>query len=160
MPTKTGGVVLAHILSAGGRIGGEITITRLGDDRFYLLSAAGAEMRDLDHLLDGRNENENVTIENVTDDRGVLVLAGPRSRDVLSKLGDTSLGNDTFRWLSGQEITVAGVSLRALRVNYVGELGWELHPLVADMESVYDAVWNAGQELGIANFGLNALVLR
>lgn len=155
--TKNGGIVLAHILSELGRIAGEVTITRLADDRFYVLSAAGAELRDLDHLLQGRKESEQVEIENVTDNRGVLVLAGPRSRDMLTKITDTSLGNGSFRWLSGQEITVAGVPLRALRVNYVGELGWELHSPIEDMEILYDAVWEAGREFGIANFGLYAV---
>ncbi len=157
MPAKNGGIVLAHILSHQGRIGGEVTITRLADDRYYLLSAAGAEMRDLDHLVQGKEESEKVVIENVTDDRGVLVLAGPRSRDVLAKLTDVGLDNDSFRWLTGQEITVAGVPLRALRVNYVGEMGWELHPAIGDMETVYNAVWEAGQEFGIADFGLYAV---
>jgi dimethylglycine dehydrogenase len=157
MAIKNGGIVLAHILSEAGRIGGEVTITRLADDRFYVLSAAGAELRDLDHLLQGRLEDEQVEIENVTDDRGVLIVAGPRSRDVLSKITDASLGNDSFRWLSGQEISIAGVALRALRVNYVGELGWELHPNMEDMEVLYDAIRDAGQEFGIVNFGLYAV---
>ncbi len=157
MPTKVGGIVLAHILSETGRIASEVTITRLADNRYYMLSAAGAELRDLDHLLQGRLESEQVEIENVTDDRGVLVLAGPRSRDVLAKLTDSPLGNGLFRWLSGQEITVAGTPLRALRVNYVGELGWELHAAIEDMEALYDAVWEAGREFGIANFGLYAV---
>jgi len=157
MATKNGGIVLAHFLSEAGRIVGEVTITKLADDSFYVLSAAGAELRDLDHMMQSRLESEQADIENVTDDRGVLVVAGPKSRDVLSKLTDTSLGNDSFRWLSGQEISVAGVPLRALRVNYVGELGWELHPLMEGMEVLYDAIWEAGQEFGIANFGLYAV---
>ena len=98
-----------------------------------------------------------MTIENVTDDRGVLVLAGPRSRDVLAKLTDADLTNASFPWLTGQEITVAGIATRALRVNYVGELGWELHPGMQDMDALYDALWEAGQESGIANFGLYAV---
>jgi dimethylglycine dehydrogenase len=154
---KTGGIVLAHILSKMGRIGGEVTITRLAEDRFYLLSAAGAELRDLDHLMQGRLENEQLEIRNITDDRGVLVLAGPKSRDVLSRLTDTSLDNEDFRWLTGKEIMVAGVPTRALRVNYVGELGWELHPAIGDMETIYDAIWQAGQEYEIADFGLYAV---
>ncbi len=157
MPAKTGGITLAHILSEGGRIGGEVTITRLADERYYLLSAAGAEMRDLDHLLQGRLDGEQVRIDNVTDERGVLVVAGPRSRDLLAKLTDSPLDSAAFRWLSGQEISVAGVALRALRVNYVGELGWELHPAIDDLEALYDAIWNAGQEFDIANFGLYAV---
>ena len=157
MPTKVGGIILTHILSENGRIKGEITVTRLGDDLYYALSAAAAETRDLDHFVQGKLDDENVEITNITDDRGVLVLAGPRSREVLAKLTDNSLENDTFRWLTSKEITVAGVSLRALRVNYVGELGWELHPLMADLETVYDALWQAGEEFGIVNFGLNAV---
>ena len=157
MPGKVGGITLAHILSSEGRIGGEITVTRLSDDRYYLLSAAGAELRDLDHLLQSRRDDEQLDIANVTDDRGVLVVAGPKSRDLLSKLTDADLSNESFRWLSGKEISVAGVALRALRVNYVGELGWELHPAMADMEALYDAIWEAGNKFDIADFGLYAV---
>jgi len=157
MPTRDGGIVLAHILSANGRILGEVTITRLADDRYYLLSAAGAELRDLDHLVQGRHESDNVNIINVTDERGVLVLAGPRSRDVLAELTTADLGNEAFRWLSGREITVAGIELRALRVNYVGELGWELHPAMEDLPALYDALWEAGSKFGITDFGLYAV---
>ena len=157
MPTKNGGIVLAHILSKNGRIAGEVTITRLAADRYYLLSAAGAELRDLDHLNDGVADGEQVTIENVTDQRGVLVLAGPKARDVLSGLTDAPLDNDNFRWLTGREIEVAGARCRALRVNYVGELGWELHPAMVDLETIYDAIWDAGQVHGIVDFGLYAV---
>jgi dimethylglycine dehydrogenase len=157
MPGKDGGIVLAHILSEQGRIGGEVTVTRLASDHYYLLSAAGAELRDLDHLVHGCRADEQVRIENVTDDRGVLVLAGPKARDVLAKLTDASLDNDSFRWLSGREIVVAGVQVRALRVNYVGELGWELHPGIGDLETLYDAFWEAGREFDIADFGLYAV---
>jgi dimethylglycine dehydrogenase len=157
MPTKTGGVVLAHILSESGRIQAEMTVTRLSADQYYLLSAAAAELRDTDHLVQGKLDDEDVNIVNVTDERAVLVLAGPRSREVLAKLTDASLDNASFRWLSGREITVAGVTLRALRVNYVGELGWELHAPMDKMEDLYDAVWSAGEEFGIVNFGLYAV---
>ena len=156
MPKK-GGIVLAHILSEGGRIGGELTVTHLAGGLHYVLSAAGAELRDLDHLRQGVRPGEQVRIANVTDERGVLVLAGPRSREVLSQLTDAPLDSDAFRWLSGKEINVAGRPVRALRVNYVGELGWELHPLMQDLEALYDALWQAGQACGIANFGLYAV---
>ena len=154
---KNGGIVLAHLLSEGGRIGGELTITRLADDRFYVLSAAGAEVRDLDHLLQGRLPGERVRVANATGERGVLVLAGPRSRDILAGLTSTPLDSASFRWLSGREILVAGVPVRALRVNYVGELGWELHPAMADLEALYDALQEAGAGFGLADFGLYAV---
>lgn len=157
IPTRAGGMTLTHVLSEQGRIGGEMTITRLADNLYYVLSAAGAEMRDLDHLVQGKLESEDVTITNVTDDRGNTVVAGPRARDLLSKLTDEDLTNDSFRWLTGKEIQVANMPARALRVNYVGELGWELHPEMQYMEVLYDALWEAGQEFGIANFGLYAV---
>ncbi|MCY4220759.1 MAG: aminomethyltransferase family protein, partial [Thiotrichales bacterium] len=99
----------------------------------------------------------DVTVTNVTDDWGTLVLAGPRSREVLTKLTDAALGNEHFRWLTGREIEVAGIPTRALRVNYVGELGWELHCPMARLADLYDAVWAAGEVFGIADFGVYAV---
>ncbi len=154
---RDGGIVLAHGLSETGRIESEFTVTRLASDRYYLLSAAVAEVRDFDLLNQGKSENENVTITNVTEDYGALMVVGPSSRDLLAKITSTELGNDHFPWLTGKEIEVAGVPLRALRINYVGELGWELHMPVAQLESVYDAVWSAGEEFGIADFGSYAV---
>jgi dimethylglycine dehydrogenase len=100
---------------------------------------------------------ESVRVENVTEQRGVLVVSGPRSRELLSRLTDADLGNDAFRWLRAREILIAGQPVRALRVSYVGELGWELHPLIGGMASLYEAIWQAGQEFGIANYGLYAV---
>ncbi len=157
MPKTDGGIVLAHFLSEEGRIAGEVTVTRLAEDRFYLLSGAGAEERDLDHLTHQVQDGEAVEIANVTDNRGVLVVAGPRARDLLAGLTETDLGNESFRWLRGKEIEVAGVPLYALRVNYVGELGWELHCPMDRLEALYDAVWAAGEAHGIADFGVYAV---
>jgi len=98
-----------------------------------------------------------VTVNNVTHDYAVLVLTGPRSRDVLAKLSDEDLGNQAFPWLRGKEIEVSGIPARALRISYVGELGWELHHPVAEMEKLYDLIMAAGEEFGIANFGTYAV---
>lgn len=157
MPTKQGGVALVHPLSARGRIQGEMTVTRMADDHFYCLSAAAAEQRDWDWMVQSQRPDENVTFSNRTMDLGVLVLSGPKSRDLLARLTDADLSNEGFRWLSGQEITVAGAFLRALRVSYVGELGWELHARMEDLPALYDALWAAGQDLGLTNIGLYAL---
>ena len=156
MPKKQGGIGLVHPLSRLGRIYGEMTVTRIADDHFYCLSAAAAEQRDQDHLLQSKLLHENVTITNVTMHRGVLVMNGPRAREVLAKLTDADLSNEGFRWLSGQDIIIAGLPVRALRVSYAGELGWELHPPMDDLAALYDAVWAAGHEFGIANYGLYA----
>ena len=157
MSRRPGGIVLAHYLSDEGRILGESTITRLAGDRFYVLSGAGSEDRDLDVLVQGPRDGLDVTVANVTEHWGVLVLAGPRSRAVLAKLTDAELGNGHFRWLTGREIEVAGIPVRALRVSYVGELGWELHCPMERLAELYDAVWSAGEEHGIADFGAYAV---
>ncbi len=157
MPRRVGGIVLAHMLTEDGMIESEFTVTRLGEDRYYLLSSAVAELHDLDMLEHGKHEGERAEVRNVTDDFGVLVLTGPRSRDVLRQLTDEDLGSNAFRWLTAQEIEVAGVPVRALRVSYAGELGWELHTPMAQMETVYDALMQAGETHGIANFGAYAL---
>lgn len=155
LPKKAGSINLAHVLSDNGRIEGEWTITRLADDRFYVLSGAGTERMVQDQLTFAGGDD--VTITNVTDDYGMLVVAGPKSRTVLAPLTDADLTNASFRWLSGQEITIAGVPVRALRVNYVGELGWELHAPIADLARLYDAIWAEGLAHGIADFGVHAV---
>ncbi len=157
MPRREGGIALAHFLSEDGRIAGEATITRLGESRYYVLSGAAAEDRDLDRLSQGIGADEDVRVANITDDWGVLVLAGPKSRNLLAKLTEADLSNESFRWLTGKEIEVAGVPLRALRVNYVGELGWELHCPMAQLAELYDALWAAGQAFGLVNFGVYAV---
>jgi dimethylglycine dehydrogenase len=157
LPEKMGGIALGHLLTEGGRIETEFTVTKLAEDRYYLLSSISAEIRDWDHLNSLRAPGESVTIRNVTDDLGVLVVAGPKAREVLQPLTATGLGNDSFRWLTAQEITVAGIKLRAMRVNYVGELGWELHAPRAQMPALYTAVWAASKPFDPANVGLYAI---
>ena len=157
MSKRSGRVILAHMLTENGRIENEFTISRLAEDHFYLLSAAVSEHRDFDLLNFRKLETEEVTISNITHDWGVLVLAGPRSRDVLASVTNADLTNENFRWLTAQIIEVAGIELRALRVNYVGELGWELHVPMNQLESLYDAVWSAGASFEIVDFGTYAM---
>jgi dimethylglycine dehydrogenase len=157
IPRKAGGIALVHLLSPQGRIVGEMTVTRLADDRFYALSAAAAELRDRDWLAQSVRPGEAVKIANVTEERGVLVVSGPRSRELLAPLADVDLGNQAFPWLRAREIRIAGEEVRALRVSYVGELGWELHARSSSMPALYDALWERGRALGAANYGLYAV---
>jgi dimethylglycine dehydrogenase len=123
-----------------GRIESEYTNTRLDDKHFYLLSAAAADLRNTDQLMQSVRDNEQVTIRNITDEWGTLILAGPHSRNLLSKITDTDLSNEQFPWLTGKEIEIAGVMMRALQINYVGELGWELHMPITQLTSVCNSV--------------------
>ena len=100
---------------------------------------------------------DEVIVTNVTDEFAMLVVEGPKTRDTLSPLTEADLTNAAFRWLPGQEISIAGAPVRALRVNYVGELGWELHAAIAELGTIYAAIWAAGQAYGIADFGAHAV---
>ncbi|HKQ95360.1 MAG TPA: FAD-dependent oxidoreductase [Aestuariivirgaceae bacterium] len=158
VPSRDGGIILGHLLTPAGFIESEITVTRLAPDRFYVLSAAAAQLHDADQLRWRLRAGEEVSIVDVTDDFGCLVLAGPKARDVLSACTGADLSNAAFRWLTARTIDVAGVpGVRALRVNYVGELGWELHVPMASMPAVFDAVMAAGKPHGIRLFGTYAM---
>lgn len=154
---RVGGIVLAHALSPNGRFATEFTITRLAGDRFFVLSGALAHQRDLDLLHQAVAAREDVAIIDLTLDRTALIVAGPRSRDLLATLTDVDLSSAAFPWLTGREIQVARVPVVALRVNYVGELGWELHVAMEHAVALYDAVRASGEPLGIADFGLYAM---
>jgi len=157
IPKKAGGISLVHLLTDLGGIECEGTVARLSKDVFYFLSAAVAEIHDEDWLDQQRLPGERVEISNVTDDYGVLVLTGPRSRDILKQLTDADLSNEAFPWLRCQEIEVAGIPTRALRVSYVGELGWELHHPMERMQELYDQLHEAGTSQGLRDFGTYAV---
>ncbi len=157
MPSSVGGVALAHLLSNNGRIEGEVTVTRLAENHFYVLSGATAQVHDFDAIQQAIQNDEDVSVTDITDDFGTLVLAGPMSRKVLEQITSSDLSNDAFRWLTGKEIKIENIRLRALRVSYVGELGWELHVPMPDLPKVFDAVMKAGAEFGISLFGTYAM---
>ena len=158
LPRRDGDVVLSQMLTRLGGIECEATVTRFTAEHYYLLSGAVAELHDFDWLVQHVIPGEDLAITNVTDDYGVLVLAGPKSRDVLSGLSDTDLTNEGgFTWLRAKEIKVAGIPVRALRISYVGELGWELHCKMDALSILHDAVIRAGKAYNIRHFGTYAL---
>ena len=154
---RLGRVALSQLLTPRGAIECDVSVTRLSPDRFLVVSAAVAELHDLDWLLRHAPPDGSVTIENVTPRWGVLILAGPRARDVLARITDADLSNAAFPWLSAREIQVASVPVRALRMNFVGELGWELHHPVEYQMGLYEAINGAGADLGLVDFGLRAM---
>jgi len=157
IPKKDGSIVLTHMLNEKGRIQTELTITRFPNNVFYVLSSTASEIRDFDWFNLHLKKGENVSIKNVTLDYGVLVLVGPNSRKVLSQLTSQNLHNNDFPWLKGKEILINKIPVRALRVNYVGELGWELHHPMDQMESLYDSICEVGKKENIINFGTYAV---
>jgi dimethylglycine dehydrogenase len=154
---RPGRIALTWTLNARGGILSEFTITRFSATRFLLISAAAAEWHDIDGLTKHLPTDGSVRLQNVTTRYGSLILAGPRARDALSKITDADLSNAGFPWLSAREITVGYAKMLALRVNYVGELGWELHAPVESMVAAYEALARAGEPYGLQDFGMYAM---
>ena len=154
---RLGRIALSQLLTARGTIECDVTVTRLEPERFLVLSAAVAELHDLDWLQRHAPADGSVAIENVTARSGVLILAGPRARDVLGRVTDADLSNAAFPWLTAQRIQVGSVPVLALRINFVGELGWELHHPVEYQIALYEALRGAGADLGLVDFGLRAM---
>ncbi len=154
---KKGGICLTHLLLPNGRIEGEATVAHIDDGHYYLVCAALRELAMLDWLTQNLCPGERVEITNVSDDRGVIMISGPLSREIMSRVTDAPLENDSFRWLTAQTIAVTGIEVLALRVSYAGELGWELHVPMAGMRAVYDALVASGEPLGIVHLGTGAL---
>ena len=154
---RVGGIRLVHMLTDAGGIESEMTITRLAEDRFYLNSGITQEQHDFDWLTHNVGEGREVTVIDVTNQRGLHAVTGPNSRDLLQHITDADLSNEAFRWLTAQEIDVAGVPCLALRVSYVGELGWELHHPIDRSPDLYAAIQKAGTDLGLVDFGSYAM---
>jgi dimethylglycine dehydrogenase len=157
LPKRAGRITLAHALTAAGGVRSEFTITRDGSEAFYLISSGAAERYDHDLLLKTMPSDGSVTLENITMGYGVLVIAGPRSRDLLSKITDADLSNEAFPWLTSQNIVVGVAPLRAMRLNFVGDLGWELHHPIQYQHHIYDLIVDAGKEFELAHVGMRAM---
>ncbi len=158
VPTKVGRIALCHALTKRGGIRSEFTITKLADQHYYVVSAGAAERYDSDFLQRRLPVDGSVTLRNITGSRGVFVLAGPRARDVMAKLTDVPLDNKSFPWLTGQVIEAGyATDVYALRVNFVGALGWELHFPIEYAHSLFDAIFAAGAEYGIGMAGMRAM---
>ena len=157
IPKKVGRINLCYLLSENGGVRSEFTIFREAPQRFYLVSAGAMERHDYDYLCKLLPRDGSVELHKVTTQSGVFVIAGPDARNVLQKVTDTSLENDDFKWLSGQSINVGHASSRALRVNFVGELGWELHHPIEMQNYIFDLLMDAGEAFDLKPFGIRAM---
>jgi dimethylglycine dehydrogenase len=154
---RLGRLSLSYFCAEDGGVWSEMTLTRLADEHFLLITAGAAKWHDFQWLEEHLPQGSGISIKDISDDVGTLVLAGPRSREVLQQLTNTDLSNEAFRWLTYQEIQLSGITVRALRVNYVGELGWELHVKTDDHLALYEALMKAGESYNLKDFGMYAM---
>ncbi len=158
VPKKVGRVTLSYLLTAKGGVRSEFTVYKMAPQRYYLVSAGALERHDHDYLKKALPTDGSVTFERLTTAMGVLVLAGPRSRDVLAKLTDADLSSAAFPWLTGKTISIGAAPVEALRVNFIGELGWEIHHPIEMQNYIFDKLMAAGAEFDIKPFGIRAMV--
>jgi dimethylglycine dehydrogenase len=163
---KVGRINLTYALTEAGTVRTEYTIVRLGENEYYLVSAGAWTAYDADYLLKSAEDfidagGDYVDIHDVTTQWGVFAIAGPKSRDVLREIvkdadPDTVLGNKRFPWLSMRNIELGMCPVRAIRVAYTGELGWELHHPIEMQNYLFDLLEGAGARHGMKLVGARA----
>ena len=164
LPSK-GRINLSYALTVKGTIRSEFTIVRLSEEEFYLVSAGGWTLYDFDYMKKYAKEKEKefgyTNIHDVTNQWGVFALAGPKSRDLLKTIIESSnpkeaFSNKNFPWLSYKNIELGMCPVMAIRVAYTGELGWELHHPIEMQNYLFDLIYNSGKKFGLKLVGARA----
>jgi len=158
LPSADGRIAVTQMLTERGGIECELPLTRLAEDRYYVVRAAATEVHDLAWIERHLPDDDGVALEDVTARTGVLTVAGPRSRELLQALTDADLSNEAFPYMTARTIRLGSVpEVLALRISYEGELGWELHHPIEYLRHLYERLAEAGEPLGLVDFGYRAL---
>ncbi|MCT7664392.1 GcvT family protein [Shinella kummerowiae] len=152
-----GRLTYTQLLNSRGGIEADLTVARLSDDKFYIVTGTGFRTHDLGWIADHVPAGFDVSLRDVTEEFGTLSLMGPKARNVLAAVTDADVSNVDFPFGHVREIAIAGHPVRALRVTYVGELGWELHVPIGVIGAVFDALMAAGTPYNIRPVGYRAL---
>ncbi len=150
-----GSLTYTQMLNDRGGIEADLTVARLAEDEFYLVTGTGFATHDY-HWI-SRNLTGNCQLVDVTSGHAVLSLMGPESRDILARVCPDDLSNTAVPFGSARRLSIARCPVLALRVTYVGELGWELHMPTDVAVTVYEALMAAGRDLGLVNAGYRAI---
>lgn len=152
-----GRLVYTQWLNERGGIEADLTVTRLGQDAFLIVTAAETETRDFFWLKKQLSADAHCVLTNVTSGMGVISIMGPRSRDLLQSLTPANMSNEALPFATSQEIELGYAIVRASRITFVGELGWELYVPTEFMLGVYDEIMAAGDAFGLTHVGYHAL---
>jgi sarcosine dehydrogenase len=152
-----GRLTYTQLLNSRGGIEADLTVARLAEDRFYIVTGTGFRTHDFGWIADHIAADLDAQLADVTEQFGTLSLMGPKARAVLAAVTDADVSNTGFPFGHVREIGIAGCTVRALRVTYVGELGWELHIPIAATGDVFDALMAAGRPYGIRPVGYRAI---
>ncbi|XP_044302743.1 dimethylglycine dehydrogenase, mitochondrial [Varanus komodoensis] len=155
---KVGFTNISHLLTPKGRVYAELTVSHLRPGEFMLITGSGSELHDLRWIeMEAIRGHYNVEIKNITEEIGVLGIAGPYARKVLQKLTTEDLSHAAFSFLLSRDLKIADIPVTAIRISYTGELGWELYHRQEDSVALYSTIMEAGHEEGIDNFGTYAM---
>jgi sarcosine dehydrogenase len=152
-----GGLTYTQMLNDKGGIEADVTVARIAADAFYIVTGTGFATHDFNWIAKNIPAGMDARLEDITADRSVLSLMGPKSRAILQSVTASELSHAAFPFGVAREISVAGCPVLALRVTYVGELGYELHLGIRDAEAVYRALHTAGAAHGLRNAGYRAM---
>ncbi len=152
-----GRLTYTQLLNSRGGIECDLTVARLADDHFYVVTGTGFRTHDFAWIKDHIRPGLDARLVDVTEEWGTLSVMGPNARSVITAITKADMSNKAFPFGHVREIEIAGHKLRALRVTYVGELGWELHMPIGATGDVFDALMKAGAAHGIAPAGYRAL---
>jgi sarcosine dehydrogenase len=152
-----GRAVYTGMFNARGGFESDLTVIRLSADEFYIITGTSQTTRDFDWIQRNIEAREQVEISDVTNAYSVIGVMGPKSRQLLSNVTDTDFSNTAFPFLTARNIEIGKATVRAVRITYVGELGWELHVPVEQAALVYETLMTAGKDLGVANAGHYAI---
>jgi 4-methylaminobutanoate oxidase (formaldehyde-forming) len=152
-----GSLVYTQMLNDRGGIECDLTVARIAEDEYYITTGTGFATRDFDWIAKGIPADMHAELIDITSAYSVLSLMGPKSRAILEAVTNCDVSNAAFPFGSVHTIGIAGCPVRALRITYVGELGYELHVPVEYAVTVYDAVMAAGGTHGLVNAGYRAI---
>ena len=157
LPAEPGRMSLTQMLTARGGIETDVTVTLVEPGTYYVVSAAATETHDLGWMQMHHPGDGSVRIDTVTARYGVLTVAGRRSRELLQRVSSDDFTSEGFPFFRARHVEIGRSRVLALRVSYVGELGWEIHHPLEQQRVLYDLLFEAGEELGLVDFGYRAL---
>ena len=157
MDKPTGSVIYTQLCNPKGGIEADLTITRLGKNHFYIVTGSGFGVHDADWIERHLPDDESVSLVDMTAARSVINICGPDSRAVLQSVCQDDLCAEAFPFATAREVVVGTAPVRAVRIGYVGELGWELHIPTEYTQHVYEVLWQAGRDYQVINAGYRAI---
>jgi 4-methylaminobutanoate oxidase (formaldehyde-forming) len=152
-----GAITYTQMLNARGGIECDFTVTRLAEARFWIVTGTAFGQHDLAWIRQHAPADGSVTVTDLTSSFACFGLWGPCAREILDPLTTADLGNEAFPYMQARQIAVGSVPCLALRVTYVGELGWELYCATEYGGALWDAIWDAGREHGLVAGGYKAI---